>query len=138
MKQTTKWFALFLLGAVVLSSCKNKNEVEADFATEVQGSYRLVSGSTGGITIPLEALGFTATVVLTRVDGETLNGSLTFSGFGDTETSSFQGIRLTDAGSGMFNMMYEGDNLGKIGQNTIEIVVEDEDGDLVTYNGIRI
>ncbi len=138
MKQTTKWFAFFLIGAVALSSCKKDKDAEPDFAAQVQGNYTLVSGSVNGITIPLELLGISATVGLTRVDRETVNGTLTFSGFGETETDNLQGIKLTDAGGGMFNLVYEGDNLGKVGNNTIEVVVEDEDGDLVTYVGTKI
>ncbi len=138
MKQTTKWFAFFLIGTVALSSCKKDKDAEPDFAAQVQGNYRLVSGSYGGFTIPLDALGITATVALTREDRETVSGTLTFNDSGDTETSTRQGIKLTDAGGGMFNMIYEGVNSGKVGNNTIEIIAEDEDGDIVTYNGTKI
>ncbi|RFS16166.1 hypothetical protein [Emticicia sp. C21] len=126
--------------SLFLTSCKDNGKDPApDLATQIEGNYAFTEVVVDGQTVPASQTNIKGTVKITRATETTVDVDLNIRQ--KTSNEEFLVGKVTGVvasqGSGIINLIYEGENVGSVKGNKLSIKSVDENDEHFTLVAVK-
>jgi hypothetical protein len=124
--------------SLFLTSCKEK-ETAPDLATQIEGNYAFTEVVLDGQTIPASQTNIKGSVKITRATETTVDVDLNIRQKSNNDeflVGKVTGVKASQ-GSGIIDLIYEGENVGSVKGNKLSIKSVDEKDQEFTLVAIK-